>query len=107
MREQEKHRWQESTKEERSMGVLFVQNVLDLLGLGSAVTEEILDLVVKELYDYKGYHVRNIPDDEIARVEYFHEQNKVSKEREARIKGILQELSDLLRIEDVEEEFPF
>jgi hypothetical protein len=56
-------KWQVSTKEERLLGREFIRHVFESLAIGSEVTETMLDLVVKELYDHWGFYVRNIDDE--------------------------------------------
>ena len=73
MAEETRCRWQESDEEQRKLGVSFLQQALDILGLNPGVTDRVLDLVVKELLDHEGYHIISIPASEAEREESFDE----------------------------------
>jgi len=96
MVEQERRKWQESTGEQRSLGVIFLGKVLDFLGLGTEVSENVLDLLLKELYDYDGYYVSSIAADELARLDAYDAMRMAPLEFRERKERILQDLKEIL-----------
>jgi hypothetical protein len=92
----ERQKLQGSTREQRGLGVSFLQKALDVLGLGGEVSDNILDLVVKELYEYEGYYVGDIVGDEVARLDAYDAMLMAPLKFREKKERILQDLKEIL-----------
>ena len=85
-----------SAREQRVVGVSFLQKALDVLGLGGEVSDNILDLVVKELYECEDYYVGDKVADEVARLDAYDAMLMAPLKFREKKERILQDLKEIL-----------